>query len=206
MSLAGREVRIIDYLKESEVGFTYRDVSQALDIIQNFTGALDAISWSKYTRALNDLQAAPDKTHNLSEGVVIQCCTHQRKYKRVEVSKPITKPDVDGKMDSLSALMLLQDDIHQTAVDKGWWDKKRNDGEAIALMHSELSEALEALRAGNPPDDKVPEFSGLEAELADCIIRILDFSGGRNLRVVEALFAKHQMNKGRSYKHGGKQF
>jgi hypothetical protein len=35
---------------------------------------------------------------------------------------------------------------HATAKEKGWWDFERSDGELIALMHSELSEALEAMR------------------------------------------------------------
>jgi len=84
--------------------------------------------------------------------------------------------------------------------------ERKNDGEMIALMHSELSEALEALRHGNPPDDKVPEFSGVEAELADVIIRIFDLASQRGWRVAEALVAKMEMNKGRSVKHGGKLF
>jgi NTP pyrophosphatase (non-canonical NTP hydrolase) len=37
-------------------------------------------------------------------------------------------------------------------------------------MHSELSEALEALRSGNKPDDHIPAFSGLAAELADVLL------------------------------------
>ena len=100
----------------------------------------------------------------------------------------------------------IANDVYQTAKSKGWWDKERNEGEAIALMHSELSEALEAMRAGNPPDDKIPEFSGRDAELADCIIRIMDMSAAFGWPVAEALIAKIAYNKTRSYKHGGKAF
>lgn len=97
-------------------------------------------------------------------------------------------------------------EINQTARDKGWWDKERNDGEIIALMHSELSEALEALRHGNQPDDHIPEFTGVEAEMADVIIRIMDFGLARGHRIAEALEAKIAYNKTRPYKHGGKAF
>ncbi len=102
----------------------------------------------------------------------------------------------------------LQHDVHETARAKGWYEKPeaKNDAEMIALMHSELSEALEAMRNGNPSDDKVPEFSGVEAELADVVIRIMDYAQFRKLRVAEAIVAKHQMNQTRAHRHGGKRF
>jgi hypothetical protein len=100
----------------------------------------------------------------------------------------------------------VQNEVHEIAKDKGWWDQDRNDGELICLMHSELSEALEALRKGNPADEKIPEFTSEEAELADTIIRIMDYAGKKKLRLAGAIIAKKNMNKTRSHKHGGKLF
>jgi NTP pyrophosphatase (non-canonical NTP hydrolase) len=95
--------------------------------------------------------------------------------------------------------------VHETAKSKGWWDNDRNDGELIALMHSELSEALEALRH-DAVDDKIPAFLGVEAELADCIIRILDVAKARDWKVAEAIIEKIKFNDTRERMHGGKKF
>ena len=95
---------------------------------------------------------------------------------------------------------------HAMAIEKGWWDRDRHDAELIALIHSELSEALEGLRAGNPPDDKIPEFSNAEAELADAVIRIMDMAAVRGWNVGGAIAAKIAFNATRPHKHGGKVF
>lgn len=97
----------------------------------------------------------------------------------------------------------IAQDVHENAVNKGFWPPEgRNDGEIIALIHSELSETLEGIRAGNPPDDKLPEFTSAEVELADVVIRIMDMAVARQWRVAEAIEAKMAFNKTRAFKHG----
>lgn len=95
---------------------------------------------------------------------------------------------------------------YQISKDHGFHDGgQRNEGECIALMHSELSEALDALRHDNPVDEHCSNFHNLEVELADCIIRIMDYAEMKQLPLAEALLAKMQVNCMRPYKHA-KQF
>ena len=105
---------------------------------------------------------------------------------------------------------------HGAAVQAGWWGpdgkEERNQAELICLMHSELSEAMEALRK-DLNDDHIIDRKGVEVELADCIIRIMDFAGKYELDIGGALTEKMAYNTERADhklenrgKVGGKKF
>ena len=115
--------------------------------------------------------------------------------------------------------------VHENARNHGWYDDKRSFGEIVALCHSELSEALEEYRNGKPMAYYYPEtpckcnlnayatdldkwhgekLEGIATEMIDCLIRILDWCGSEGIDVDRLVRLKHEYNKSRPYKHGGK--
>lgn len=95
-------------------------------------------------------------------------------------------------------------EVHQNMKGQGFWDKERNDAEAIMLTVCELAEGVEYLRHGNGPSDHIPEFSGIEEEFADAIIRMMDIAKARGWRIPEAVVAKIVFNTTREKMHGKK--
>ena len=84
-----------------------------------------------------------------------------------------------------------------------WWHDintgerlERNKGEMIALMHSELSEMLEAERK-NLMDEKLPHRKGTEVEMADLLIRAFDYAGAYALDLDGAVAEKRAYNRTR---------
>ena len=108
----------------------------------------------------------------------------------LEESLVITQEEID-------AIRSVQYKLNKTAVNAGWYKTPREDGTRIALIHSEISEALEYVRKGGN-DSHLTNRPGVEVELADAIIRILDFAGNAGLDVGGAIHEKNEYNKNRA--------
>ena len=117
---------------------------------------------------------------------------------------------------------------HEGAMNKGFHDKKVEMGTLLALIHSEVSEALEAHRSGkmmseehvgtlqhfiDDPVDEIESTGGIdwfennvketfEMELADIVIRVADLCGLYGIDLESCIIAKIRYNSTRAYKHG----
>jgi NTP pyrophosphatase (non-canonical NTP hydrolase) len=95
--------------------------------------------------------------------------------------------------------------IYINAVEKGFWEEDHGVHTDLAkqmLVITEVTEITEAVRAGNPMSEKIPEFTQAEEEAADAVIRLMDLAQGRGYRLMEAILAKMKYNRGRPRLHG----
>lgn len=136
-------------------------------------------------------------------------------------------PEADDRFDALND---LRDLAYENAKSKGFHESTpevtaegwlANDAMKMALIHSEVSEVLEALRGGDAPNDlyyleydtwavsrerdadgNLNKPEGVPAELADVIIRVLDYCGSRGIDIAEAVRRKVAYNATRPALHG----
>jgi len=114
--------------------------------------------------------------------------------------------------------------IHENAVSKGFYEDKKNIGEMLCLIHSEVSEALEADRKNIHTKTKANIFvvngwtsdsyfkdsfiknvkDSFEDELADIMIRVMDLATFKGINLEEHIKAKMRYNSMREHKHGKK--
>lgn len=76
-------------------------------------------------------------------------------------------------------LIELQNKIHTQNREMGWWDEPRPFSTFVCLFHSELSEAMEGDRK-NLMDDHLPQYPMVAVEIADFVIRVLDYLGSED--------------------------
>ena len=131
-----------------------------------------------------------------------------------EKMQPYVKPTTLA-----DAVNMLVDACHGASVKGGWWHDlatgeplQRNKLEMIALIHSEVSEAVEGVRK-SINDDHLPQYPMEDVEMADALIRIFDYIGGHKLQSSDALVDKLAYNANRAdhkvenrIKDGGKKY
>lgn len=101
----------------------------------------------------------------------------------------------------------VQKDVYKCAADHGWWDiTPVNIPEKLALIHSEVSEALECYREGDMLGhlDPTGKPLGFSTELADVVIRILDLAQHLGIDMDAEIQRKHAFNLTRPFRHGNK--
>lgn len=109
-------------------------------------------------------------------------------------------------MTDISALV---ERSYQQSVGKGFHGDPRTVGDLLMLITTEIAEAFEEYRNGHEPGEvyynngsSKPEGVGIE--LADAVIRVMDFCGRYEIDLGQLIELKLDYNLTRSHKHGGK--
>ena len=145
-----------------------------------------------------------DNTANQANSIEVRECSASQSelnYKQLELLSGVSS-NVRGPILSISD---WQFEVHALAKEKGWYDSRRSDTEILMLIADEIFEGFKEIRNNKPSYYEVdgkPE--GLSVELADTVIRILDYCEYRGFDLEDLIKKKHEYNRNRSHRHGGK--
>ena len=138
---------------------------------------------------------------------------HKERERRVEEVYADFMQDYKIMRDELNEITPINKwvyEIHKNAVQHGWYDgnSAKNFGELLMLVVTEVAEVMEEYRNGRLMKEtyvnKNGKMCGIPSELADIVIRVMDICGYYEIDLEQAIAEKHEYNKSRPYKHGGK--
>lgn len=136
------------------------------------------------------------------QGDVQHCCGQTPCQWAIDAENFARQQKDNDRRNAARAGYYLQEICHRASKDAGWWTAKdgtpvKNNPYAfsnkLALIHSEISEAMEGDRKGLM-DDKLPHRQMREVELADAVIRIFDLAGAYSMDLGGAIAEKMLFN------------
>jgi NTP pyrophosphatase (non-canonical NTP hydrolase) len=111
---------------------------------------------------------------------------------------------------------LLTAEVRSNCEEKGWHDDQNSMAEYVALLHSEVSEVLEAWRDHHDTKSHYNVIQvydtggyavkpiGVDSDMADVFIRLLDTCDVFGVDLMQAFIEKMAYNRTRPYQHGGR--